>query len=1087
MSKESRTSKDDLKRTPSQTIAGRNRVEELAEEYAALKRAGQPVSIHQYTKEYPELADEIRELFPMMDVLDRAIGSPQKKEKTKDSSGEIGPGSRLGEYQLIKPIGRGGMGVVYQAKHVVLGSSAAVKLLPAGMDRPKLRERFQREASAAARMHHPNIVRVFDYGVHGETLYYVMELVEGCGLNQIIAPAKATEKTSPAATSPISHNVEPRTIRDLEPTQVFEHTHSNNGSGIDTESDLETSPSDSHIDRSKFTTSNSGHDSLWNWVGRIGVQAADALDYAHSAGVIHRDIKPGNLMIDTDEKIHVMDFGLAKVADDHTLTATGDLLGTLRYMPPESFSGRADHRSDIYSLGLTLYELLVNQPAFSDVDRSKLIQAISNGQIGALRKELPRIPRDLETIIHKSIATEPSERYESAAEFRDDLTRFLKGEPVQARRPSLIYKTARWIDRNRMVSGLAAAVLVLAAIATIVVSISENRKNFADLQQQLAGEKQQLADERKQSADRIASVFNRFLRGYDASFYNMDDTISREQLLDDATALLDTEFEKDPLVEAKLRITVGTAYLWDDNTDIVRKGQSHLERAVELFKKNGGDRSELAQALTSLARARCYIGLPDESNPLGFTDRKGLRKIIQEAHEIREELAQSNVDWAETLEVKALVLTIVEFDSSSDRRRLAQQGLKLLENEQTLKGIRTKALLYQRLSMAEFSDENYEKAEAYCRKAMALSSKLDNYLIRFQGLLLGRLQICQGKIAEAEITFKESLSESPHAMWPRVVMAISLQGDWQRALEWMDRTTGKLEMDSWQGHQSRRLIGQYLRLSGDDERATQVLMETVQKMKRQRDPDSAQQLMEFMKTSYYLARIPLFSEEKLLRGFAIRMLKSVRDELDPTDPSSSSTIRLAYAISISQFPDLSEEDVALLDRCIELVEEEYQLIQDPKSRLEIEMANELLLAKALVCNAKGERFDAIVWMKQQIESFNGRDNFQLGTTFRNPAVQVPTLRIAEDLLVRWLCEDGKPEEAVAIMRDAVKRRKAIEYPSQHLINFANARLGRLLLKVDRKEEAREELSKLSETIGDSPDCFKWLERRVKADLNKAKS
>ena len=111
-------------------------------------------------------------------------------------------------------------------------------------------------------------------------------------------------------------------------------------------------------------------------------------------------------------------------------------------------SGRADHRSDIYSLGLTLYELLINQPAFSQVDRAKLIPAITNGQIASLRKEIPKIPRELETVIHKSIATEPSDRYQSSAEFREDLTRFLKGEPVQARRTSLLYKSARWMGRN---------------------------------------------------------------------------------------------------------------------------------------------------------------------------------------------------------------------------------------------------------------------------------------------------------------------------------------------------------------------------------------------------------------------------------------------------------------------------------------------------------------------------------------------------------------------------------------------------------------------------------------------------------------
>lgn len=492
MKKESQNPRFDSKPPSSQTMGQRNRLEVLAEEYAALKRAGKSVSLEQYAEEHPELADEIRELFPMLELLDHAVATPEN-QLTATPFSEFGSGTRLGEYELIRPIGRGGMGVVYQAEHVVLGSSAAVKLLPTGLNRPKLRERFQREASAAARMHHPNIVRVFDYGVHGETRYYVMELVEGCGLNQIISPIK---------NSLIPGNVEPsidqaneetgKTIRDQQSAQT---DTSNN----DFEIDSETLNTTSQFDRSKFATSGPGQISLWHWVARIGVQAADALDYAHTTGVIHRDIKPSNLMIDTDEKIYVMDFGLAKVVDDNSLTATGDILGTIRYMPPEAFNGQSDCRCDIYGLGLVLYELLTGQVAFDGSARGELMDAISKGRIESLKNRLPAIPQDLHTIVHKSLDVDTNSRYQSAAEFRDDLQRFIQGQPIEARRSTWRYRTNRWISRNRTVATLLALTVLSLCVGLAVSSIGWSRALRAEADAVELSKKEKVARQLAQS------------------------------------------------------------------------------------------------------------------------------------------------------------------------------------------------------------------------------------------------------------------------------------------------------------------------------------------------------------------------------------------------------------------------------------------------------------------------------------------------------------------------------------------------------------------------------------------------------------
>jgi serine/threonine protein kinase len=307
----------------------RNRLEALAEEFAERKRQGDSVSIDDYVRQHPELADDIRELFPVVAMLDSVGAKPIRQSlPVKDDFAEIGPGTRIGDYQLIRSIGQGGMGVVYQAQHIVLGSAVAIKLLPSAAGRPKLRERFQREATAAAKMHHPNIVRVFDFGSYGETLYYVMALVEGLGLNDILeSKAKPSgdstlvdHQTRPANELPNASH-EPTLTRVFAAIEKLKNERSNasvepNDPG-ETQLVLETKEingkKDSGINLARLSSGSSRQISLWNWVASVGRQASDAIDYAHSVGVIHRDIKPANLMIDADETIFVLDFGLAKL------------------------------------------------------------------------------------------------------------------------------------------------------------------------------------------------------------------------------------------------------------------------------------------------------------------------------------------------------------------------------------------------------------------------------------------------------------------------------------------------------------------------------------------------------------------------------------------------------------------------------------------------------------------------------------------------------------------------------------------------------------------------------------------------------
>jgi eukaryotic-like serine/threonine-protein kinase len=216
----------------------------------------------------------------------------------------------------------------------------------------------------------------------------------------------------------------------------------------------------------------SRHRAFHRGVAHIGRQAASALAHAHARGIVHRDIKPSNLLLDTGGVVWVSDFGLAKV-DDDDLTRTGDILGTLRYMAPERFRGRADGRADIYSLGLTLYELLVLRPAFDSPDRVALSEQIKTLEPPRPRSIDPRVPRDLETIVLKAIEKDPRARYASAEALAEDLRRFLDDQPILARRVGAPEQYLRWARRNPVIAvlgGVLTAMLVLATVASVLVA-----------------------------------------------------------------------------------------------------------------------------------------------------------------------------------------------------------------------------------------------------------------------------------------------------------------------------------------------------------------------------------------------------------------------------------------------------------------------------------------------------------------------------------------------------------------------------------------------------------------------------------------
>jgi serine/threonine protein kinase len=439
------------------SLSERNPVECLAEEFAQRCRRGDHPSLEEYVARYPELADDIRELFPALLVMERLKPAANHTNTLPSSASptEDGEPQRLGEYRILREVGRGGMGVVYEAVQESLGRHVALKVLPGhGLSEPGYLERFRREAKAAARLHHTNIVPVFGTGDCDGVYYYAMQFIPGQGLDRVLDDLRRLRQGRPTeGADVVAHSLCTGTF--AQSALVEEPAPSGDSTT------LSVAESGTNLSASHSGLSGTRQGIYYQSVARVGLQVAEALAHAHRQGILHRDIKPANLLLDPQGIVWVTDFGLAKAEDGAALTNTGDVVGTLRYMPPERFDGVSLPQGDVYSLGLTLYELLTLRPAFDDPNRVRLIERVLREPPPLPRRLEPRVPRDLETVVLKCLAKDPRDRYASAEELADDLRRFLADQPVLARRSSWRERCWRWCRRNRAVASLSAAVVVL--------------------------------------------------------------------------------------------------------------------------------------------------------------------------------------------------------------------------------------------------------------------------------------------------------------------------------------------------------------------------------------------------------------------------------------------------------------------------------------------------------------------------------------------------------------------------------------------------------------------------------------------------
>ncbi len=470
-------------------------------------------------------------------AADGLIGAPRREEE--DPPTGLG---ELGDFRLLREVGRGGMGVVYEAEQISLRRRVALKVLPfaAAID-PRRLQRFKTEALAAAQVQHETIVPVHAVGCERGVHYYAMQYIEGQSLAALIG--------------------------DLRGLRVPRREGADNTEGAVGGPE---SPSGGGATSVATTIARERSANPLRYFGRVaglGRQAALALEHAHQAGIVHRDVKPGNLLLDLRGQLWITDFGLAQVEGDAGLTITGEMLGTLRYASPEQILARrgiVDHRSDVYSLGATLYELLTLRPPFEARDRNELIRQIADEDPRPPRGLDPSVPAELETIVLKAIRKEPADRYGTAQELADDLERFLDGRPILARRPTRADRLRSWSRRHPSLvwAGIVALILLSAAslISTVLVR-REQRKTLAEQRRAEAAYRQE-----RRRADEAEARFRLARRAVDELIRVSEEELAqrpgmeglRKRLLGSALAYYREFIEQrrnDPDAQVELRDT----------------------------------------------------------------------------------------------------------------------------------------------------------------------------------------------------------------------------------------------------------------------------------------------------------------------------------------------------------------------------------------------------------------------------------------------------------------------------------------------------------------------------------------------------
>lgn len=646
-------------------------------------------------------------------------------ERAAAMAGEPFPG-RLGDFVLLDRIGGGGMGIVYRARQQSLGREVALKLIrPENLYFPKARERFRRETEAVARLQHPGIVPIFTVGEEDGLPYFAMELVVGATLAEVIRA---------------QHGRAPESLEGRDLAQIFR------------------GQSPAVIEQVTSTFSGT-------WVQnvvRIAIQVAEALHHAHERGVLHRDIKPSNVVLTLDGRARLLDFGLATTREDAgNVTATGATIGTLFYMSPEHVAGaidRIDERSDVYALGVTLYELLTLQVPFCEANAIQTRQAIVEGRADPIRARNRAVPKDLEVVCLTAMERDPARRYPNAAAFARDLGNVLELRPIEARSPSAALRARRWVQRNPAFATAAALGLIVAIgapLAGYFVQRAYARELEVALEDARLARGQAVASERvalDQSeqarlaaldSDAIAEFLSDLFRAVDTADARASDLRARD-LLDNGARRLEVELADQPGVRHRLRMRIATSYA----------SLGAFDRARELFEESVRESVEL-YGENSSESAEAYYGL---ATTLRSTSALEALEWIEKATRIASALPERSIDRDVRYAVcLAGILTgLKRYPEALESYDLAYATLGSFEGDAR----KLTELVLSGRAHALFASRDYEAAAANASEALRLQTELysdahPGTLASLNTLALSLKSL--GRASEAEPVFDEIL------------------------------------------------------------------------------------------------------------------------------------------------------------------------------------------------------------------------------------------------------------------------------------------------------------------------------------------
>jgi serine/threonine protein kinase/tetratricopeptide (TPR) repeat protein len=750
-------------------------VAQLADDFREQQERGEHPAVEEYVQRYPQFEAVIRNLLASLELI--RLSSQGSPVAVPLSAAEVPLAGCLGDFRLLREVGRGGMGVVYEAEQLSLGRRVALKVLPfaSTLDARQL-QRFKNEAQAAAHLHHTHIVPVHATGCERGVHFYAMQYIEGPSLAGIIAElrAQAQAEGSPEQ-PPAALSAAARAL--LTDSWIPPPPEGSEPWAMASRPALPPAPSATPA-KASLSTERSRHGRLYfRMLAQLGVQAAEALEHAHQLGVVHRDIKPANLLLQGEPGVSspglhlwITDFGLAHCQGQAGLTMSGDLVGTLRYMSPEQALAQRvviDHRTDIYSLGATLYELLTLEPAFGGRDRQELLRQIAFEEARPPRRLDKAIPAELETIILKMLEKSPADRYATAQEVADDLRRFLENRPIRARRPSVLARVRKWSWRHR---GVVTAVVMSTIVALALSSL------FILHQWRLARAREQEAVKSAAIATAIKDFLITDLLTAATPGEAQGHTVTAEEVLDKAAQKIDTAFPDQPEVEAAVRMAIGSAY---NVLDLNAKAEPHVQRAVVLRQQVlGPEHPDTLDALEELGQTWIMQGQYAEGEQLHRQTLETARRVLGDDHSLTLDLENA---------LGFVVMSQGKWDEAAALfRRCLQDQTRVLGEEHldTLDTMNRLAfVLGERMG-------KWREGEPLARRCLELRERVlgENHPATLTARdILGACLMTEGKWKQAEAFNRETFITARRVWGPKHNGTLICEHDWALMLYWLDR------------------------------------------------------------------------------------------------------------------------------------------------------------------------------------------------------------------------------------------------------------------------------------------------------------